>query len=256
MWPGGAQHLDRVGQVVLALRVLGAQPAQRGREQVAPEAVDRRVDLVDLELLGVGVGVLDDAGDPVVLVADDAAVARSGRRACAVSTVAAASCIRCSVASIAIVSARTQRVVAGQHEDVVFGVEIVERRVERDAHRVAGAALHALLDELDRHLGDELLLERLGDPLGAVADDDHDPLERQLGQRVDDVQHHRAPAQRVQHLRRAGAHARALAGGEHDGGEGSVLAHARAIGSRPRSLVSDSWLARSRWLGGEGSNLD
>ena len=101
--------------------------------------------------------------------------------------------------------------------------------VERDADRVAGAALHALLDELDRHLGDELLLERLGDPFGAVADDDDDAFERQLGERVDDVQHHRAPAQRVQHLGRAGAHPGALAGGEDDGGEGSVLAHVRAM---------------------------
>ena len=118
---------------------------------------------------------------------------------------------------------------------------------ERDAHRVAGAALHALLDELDRHLGDELLLQRLGDALGAVADDDDDPFERQLGQRVDDVQHHRPAAQRVQHLRRARAHPRALPGGEDDGGERSVLAHA------------DSLLARAPsrgWLGGEGSNLD
>ena len=73
LWPAARSTRDRVGEVVLALRVLGAQPPQRGREQVAAEAVDRRVDLVDLELLGVGVGVLDDAGDPIVLVADDPA---------------------------------------------------------------------------------------------------------------------------------------------------------------------------------------
>ena len=122
-----------------------------------------------------------------------------------------------------------ERVVAGQHEDVVLGVEVVERaRRERDAHRVAGAALHVLLDELDRHLGDELLLERLGDPLGAVTDDDHDPLERQLGERVDHVQHHRAAAQLVQHLRRARTDARALPGGQHDGGERAVATHESA----------------------------
>ena len=46
-----------------------------------------------------------------------------------------------------------QRRVAGHHEDVVLGVEVVGERGERDAHGVAGAALHALLDELDRHLG-------------------------------------------------------------------------------------------------------
>ena len=158
--------------------------------------------------------------------------------------VAAASWLRCSVASSAIVSALQQRVVAGQHEDVVFGVEIVERaRRERDAHRVAGAALHVLLDELDRHLGHELLLERLGDALGAVTDDDHDPLEHvQLGERVDDVQHHRAAAQLVQHLRRSGTDARALAGGQHHGSERTV-----------RLTVTPS--IRAGLLGGKVSNL-
>ena len=131
------------------------------------------------------------------------------------------------------VSALQQRVVAGQHEDVVFGVEVVERaRRERHAHRVAGAALHALLDELDRNLGDELLLQRLGDALGAVADDDHDALERQLRERVDDVQHHRAAAQLVQHLGCARPHARALPGGQHDGGERSVTAHLIYLSAR------------------------
>ena len=129
------------------------------------------------------------------------------------------------MASLAIVSARTSGASLGQDEDVVLGVEVVEER-ERDAHRVAGAALHALLDELHRHLGDELFLEGLRDAFGAVPDDDDDPFERQLGERVDDVQHHRSPAQRVEHLGRAGPHPRALARGEDDGGERSVLAHA------------------------------
>ena len=75
-----AQHRDRVGQVVLALRVLGAQAAQRGREQPAPEAVDRRVDLVDLAFLGGGVGVLDDARDAPVLAPHDPAEAGRARR--------------------------------------------------------------------------------------------------------------------------------------------------------------------------------
>ena len=122
--------------------------------------------------------------------------------------------------------------VAGEHEDVVFGVEIVERaRRERDGYRVAGAALHALLDELHRHLGHELLLQRLDDPLGAVTDDDHDPFEHaQLGERVDHVQHHRSAAQLVQHLRRTGAQAHPLTGGEHHGSKRTVRAHAFSIG--------------------------
>ena len=144
-----------------------------------------------------------------------------------------------------------ERLVAGQHEDVVFGVEIVERaRRERDAHRVAGAALHVLLDELDRHLGHELLLERLVDPVGAVADDDHDPFEHaQLGERVDHVEHHRPAAQLVQHLRRAGTEARALTGGEHDGGERTVRTHEL---HRHGSMAA---FRSGGWLGGKVSNL-
>ena len=61
--PGLPQHRDDVGEVVLALGVLGAEPPQRRREEPAAEAVDRRVDLVDRELLGIGVGLLDDAVD-------------------------------------------------------------------------------------------------------------------------------------------------------------------------------------------------
>ena len=61
--PGGAQHPDDVGQVVLALPVLGLEAAQRGREQPPAEAVDRRVDLGDGELGLVAVGLLDDAVD-------------------------------------------------------------------------------------------------------------------------------------------------------------------------------------------------
>ena len=118
-----------------------------------------------------------------------------------------------------------ERRVARQHEDVVLGVEVVEDG-ERDAHRVAGAALHALLDELDRHLGDELVVQGLRDPFGRVPDHDDDALERQLRERVDDVQHHRPAAQRVQDLGRPRTHPRAFPGGEDDCAQGSVLAHA------------------------------
>ena len=61
--PGVAEHTDHIGEVVLALRVLGAQPAQRRREEPAPEAVDRGVHLVDLQLRVGRVGLLDDPLD-------------------------------------------------------------------------------------------------------------------------------------------------------------------------------------------------
>ncbi len=166
--PASRKHRDRVGQVVLALRVLGAQTPQRGREQTAPEAVDRRVDLVDLALLVGGVGVLHDARDAPVLAPHDAAetvglgdgrgedrggrVLRRGARWRAARSSPRARAVR----------RRATRGCRPRRRDR-------RRRVERDAHRVAGAALHALLHELDRHLGDELVVQSLRHPLGRVA---------------------------------------------------------------------------------------
>ena len=64
--PGLVEHLDHVGQVVLALGVGRAQPAQRRRQHAAAEAVDGGVDLAHRELLVGGVHVLDHPGDRVV----------------------------------------------------------------------------------------------------------------------------------------------------------------------------------------------
>ena len=58
-----AEDGDGVGQVVLALGVLGRQPAQRRGQETPAEAVDRRVDLVDGPLLLGGVPVVDDGLD-------------------------------------------------------------------------------------------------------------------------------------------------------------------------------------------------
>ena len=128
--------------------------------------------------------------------------------------------------------------VAGQHEDVVFGVEVLEgARGEGDADGIAGAALDALFDELDRHFGDKLILERLDHPLCAVTDHDHDAFQHlELGQRVDDVQDHGTAAQLVQDLRRPGTDPRALPGGQHNSGERTVLAHGDSIMLGRRTL--------------------
>ena len=85
-------------------------------------------------------------------------------------------------------------------EDVVLTVEVVGEGGEADGYGVAGAPLHRLLDEFDRDVGDELLLDRLGDVFGAVPDDDDDAVERERGERVEHVQQHGTAAQRVQHL--------------------------------------------------------
>ena len=59
---GVVEHADHVGQVVLALGVGRAEPAQRRGQQAAAEAVDRGVDLGDGPLLVGGVGLLDHPG--------------------------------------------------------------------------------------------------------------------------------------------------------------------------------------------------
>ena len=219
--PGGAQHADHVGQVVLALPVLGLEPPQRRREEPATEAVDRRVHLGDGELGVVGVGLLDDAIDDAVGVADDAPVPRG--------VVELGGEDRRRGVGEAVLGGQRgegvgsqQRRVAGEDEDVVFGVEIEAGAGEADAGGVPGPEALVLLDELEGDLGGELLLDGLADPFGAVADDDDDPGERELDEPVEDVEDHRAAAQRVQHLRRLGAHPGALAGGEDHGGDGSV----------------------------------
>ena len=115
-----------------------------------------------------------------------------------------------------------ERDVAVDHEQVVFAVDVEGADGERHAHRVAGAALHALLDELDGQIGDELLLHRLGDFLGAAPDHHDDALDRELHEGVEHVQQHRAAAERVQHLGSGRPHARALARCEYHGRERSV----------------------------------
>ena len=130
-----------------------------------------------------------------------------------------------------------QRRVTGHDEQVVLGVEIEHTGGERDAGGVAGAALDALLDELDGELGRELLLQRLRHALGSVTHDDDDPLQRERDERVDDVQEHRPPAQRMEDLRSLGAHARAFARGEDDCRQRAVLGHCAHLLPSSRSGV-------------------
>ena len=104
------------------------------------------------QLGGVGVAVLDDAAHPAVLVAHDPAVAGgvvepggeqgAGRPGQAVLADERGDRL-----------GPHQRRVAGQHHDVaVVGVEaqVVGQAGQAHRHRVAGAPLDALLDELER----------------------------------------------------------------------------------------------------------
>ena len=119
--------------------------------------------------------------------------------------------------------------VAGDDDQVVLEVGVVGEGGEGDADRVAGAALDGLLDELDRHVADELLLERLGDVLGGVADDDHDPLQREQLERVEHVQEHGPSAERVEHFGRGRPHAGAFTRRQH---------HQRSPVGSPSAMIS------------------
>ena len=101
--------------------------------------------------------------------------------------------------------------------DVVVGED-----GQGDRHRVSGAPLDVLLDELDEQAGRALLVEGLGDLLGGVAHHDHGPLDLEADQGVEDVEDHGPAAQAVQGLGQRRAHARPLPSGKHDGGQGAL----------------------------------
>ena len=70
--PGDGEH---VGDVQLALLVVGVQPGQGVPQDAGVEGEDAGVDLVDLALGVGGVLLLGDMGDFTLLVADDPPVA-------------------------------------------------------------------------------------------------------------------------------------------------------------------------------------
>ncbi len=106
-----------------------------------------------------------------------------------------------------------QRGVAGQDHHVALLVALREPG-QPDGDGVTGPALGGLLDEFDLHPLGGALDEGLGHPLGAVPDDDDHAVHVELGQGVEHVEHHRAPAQVVEGLRTVGAHPGPFPGGE------------------------------------------
>ena len=116
---------------------------------------------------------------------------------------------------------RTQeRRVARQHHDGrVVVVVVATEGGHADRSGVAGAVLLVLFDERDVGPLGRSQLHLLGDLFGAVPDDDGGAVGVEVLERMDDVQHHRSPADEVQRLGAAGTHAGALAGGKDDGGD-------------------------------------
>lgn len=169
---GGDEGRD-VGDVLLALGVLGGQRGQDGTEVGDVERVDAGVRLGDLQLLRGGVLVFDDPGERSVGVAHDAP--EPGR----VGSDGADE--RGAVSAVAVrghegAEARRveQRHVAGEHHD--DSVEVDRQRVHCDLHRAAGALDVVLVD--DQGVG-STLGDLGGDAVTFVPDDHDDVVRRQ-----------------------------------------------------------------------------
>ena len=224
-----AGQTNGVGQVVLALGVVVADPRERRDEERGVERQDPRVDLVDLALLGRRVLLLHDRLDVTLMVANDAAVAERVRHP-------AAQDAHRPLRRLVLGGERPQRLtlqqrgVAGRHDHGAGGRA---GGLHRDAYGVPGAVLR-LLDgqHRGRHQAGDVRSHLL-----ALVPDDRDDTARFDGlhgpQHVAD---HGAPGDGVQHLHGLRLHAGAATGGEDDDGE---VVHGRSLspgGCRIRHL--------------------
>ena len=234
----GAQERQHVGQVELALGVVGGEPPERLDEVAARERVDARVDLADRLLLGGRVARrlrLDDALDAAVGRADHAPVARRVLELHRRHRRRRAALLVC-VGERGDRLGGDQRHVAVEHEHGVVGADVARGR----AHRVAGPV--GLLLHRELHAVGERTLEP---PLRPV--DHHDPPGPGLLRGVDRPADDRPPADRVQDLRRVGLHTRALARGEDQhGGSGHAII---VVSGRRSTPLGGGLLARHAVFG-------
>ena len=212
------QSSDDIGEVVLALSVVGGEVAQRRAEQVAAETQDAGVPLFDVEFVGRGVALFDDASDLAVFLADDPAI--SGR----VVEHAGQEGARVLVGDMG-GDQLVERVgleqgsVAGQDDDggVVVVIVAVECR-HADGCCIARTVLFELLDE--RHVGPgrRALGDLFRDGLSLVTDHDGGASRLEFLKRMDHVEHHGAPTNEVERLRATRSHARAFPSSEDNCG--------------------------------------
>ena len=237
----GAQQGHDVGEVTLALGVVGADARQGLEEGGAVEGVDPGVDLADGELLGSGVarglglhdplhravGGADDAAEAGgVLELDDAEGGGGARGGMAVQE-------------------RAQRL-AGDEGRVAVDDEHHRRGIDAPGGGVDGVAGAERL-RLDRelHARGEMRLER---PVRAAHD--HDAPGAHLASRGDGPGEQRPAAQRMEHLGDGRTHARPVARGEdHDrgGGHGAIV-EAGGSGGRARHARTGAEQAGGRGL--------
>ena len=214
-----ARDRDDVGDVELALRVVGRQALERVAQRLGLEGVDAGVELADPQLVLGGVLLLHDPGDRPRRAAQDPAVA--GR------VVEVAGQQRDGVGlgvmdgdEVGERLAGEQRGVAVRHDDGALQARQVG---EGALDGVAGAQLLLLHDRarLGRDVGE------VGDDLvAAVADDDDEMGGLQRAGSSDGVVDQGPATDRVQDLRDRRLHPGALAGSEDDHGGRSSGGHA------------------------------
>ncbi len=206
MCPAAHQHPDDVGQVVLALRILGGETLQSLSEQVPVENVDTAVDLPHGCLVLVGVLQFDDAQEPPGFVAHHPAKVAVVDFGCQHRR----RCISLLVRFDEVPNRRTgqERHIARKDED----------RASTDLHTghpgpncVTGAEL--LILQTRHHSFRQDLL----DLSGSMPDDHHDLVESERLDGVENPLEERQPGQVVQHLGGVGLHAGARTGGKHQG---------------------------------------
>ncbi len=190
-----AHRRQDVGQVQLALRVVGAQRVERVEQGAGVEREDRAVDLADLELLlrrVAGRLRLDDPLDVAVVVAHDAAVA--GR------VVERHRRHRGGGARAVVLRderrdrrAGDERHVARQHDDGALRIDVRGGGLDG----AAGAVGFELDDAGDGVAGRKPAFEGV-----RVRVDDDDSVGAGVERGGDRPADERAPAQRVQHLRK------------------------------------------------------
>ncbi len=222
------EHRDRIGEIELTLDVLRLEPLERRPQCVRPERVDRRVDLVDLELFGRRIRALDDTNDRPAGVSHDAAVEARIRRLrgedrCRglLETVRVEQCVE--------QLGGEQRRVAGEHEHIP---RAAGERCPRRACGVTGSERLCLDGDGDGRLLELIAARRRGD--------DDNGLRARRDRAVDHPVDEPPPEDRVEVLRHGRAHASAEASGHDQGCE-------RRIGH----IV----VASARWLGRQDSNL-
>ena len=200
---------DDVGEVNLALAVIGAHPAEGVEQETPVRQVDTGIDLADGPLLIGRVLLLDDGLHRAPGIDQDPAVAEGfldqgthqgeGRPVAAVDLDQRPQGL----------GADERRVAAEDEHQVRAGAGRLGA-----AHRVAGAQLFFL-----DHRGDRVTGQGRAHRLALVADDHRAAVGTGVRDRVEHVVDHRPKENLVEHLGALGLHSRTFAGGKDDAGD-------------------------------------